>query len=267
LPIDEYFDLAVVYGRKATWIEFNGQCCYHTGKAPYLELLKNDAIPDEFANGFDFAIVCGGDVSLSIKSMTITEYENDEPAFHDEIAKLPELSAFDWYVKSLPCEVRNEVVKTDEFLMKDMKSTLKFKKSIDKDGKVTYTSPHHFFYTMQRHRIGESHYIGWNRYWDTEQNKPIWYGNFGEILGKLAESSPAFANRMFDNIHRHRDGHGCQQCAHISCANMATIEFDGNTKQACCGAMQFKWQPSDFEDVRKVVTAIFDVMQSSNDDE
>jgi len=34
-----------------------------------------------------------------------------------EIANMPELSAFYWYLKSLPREVWDEVRKTDQFLM------------------------------------------------------------------------------------------------------------------------------------------------------
>ena len=244
LPIDEYVDLSVIYGSKTMWVEFNGQPGYYTGKAPYITALKNNDMK-EYENGLDFAIVCGENVVLKIKSLKITEYENDEPAIHEEIANMPELSAFEWYLKSLPHEIRGEAVKTDAYLMNDMKTILQFKKSIDKDGKLTYESPCGFRYSMNRYGINESHGISWDK--------------LGSVLYKLAETSPDFANNMFANINGHvssRGGDKCNQCTAISCANMKSIEFDGKTRRACGGTMQFKWLPSEFENVRKVVAAV-----------
>ena len=250
LPINEYVDLSVIYGSKMMWVELNGKYCYHTGKAPYIDLLQNDNIPDEFKNGLDFAIVCGGNVELMIKSLAFTEYENGDSYIPEEIADMPELSAFEWYLKSLPHEVRDEVIKTDEYLMKDMKAVLKFKKSIDKDGKLTYESPCGFRYIMKRYNIGESHLMFWN-------NERI--SNFEIVLNKLAESSPEFADRMFANIN---DGPGgCKQCSTIDCYNKKTVNYNGGIKRTCSGAIPFKWLPSEFEDVRKVVAAVSEIIK------
>jgi hypothetical protein len=248
LPINEYADLSVIYGSKMMWVEINGQYCYHTGKAPYIDLLQNNNIPDESKNGFDFAIVCGGNVELMIKSLMFTEYENDESYIPEEIANMPELSSFDWYVKSLPHELRDEAIKTDEYMMNDMKAVLKFKKSIDKDGKLTYESPCGFRYSMNRYAVGESHVMSWRK--------------FGDVLNKLAETSPEFAERMFANINEHISGRGgekCKQCASIACSNMKTTEYNGEKRKSCGGSMQFKWLPSDFEDVRKVIAAVSEI--------
>jgi hypothetical protein len=188
-----------------------------------------------------------------IKSLTFTEYENDEPDIHEEIANIPELSAFDWYLKSLPHEVRDEAVKTDEYFMKDMKAVLKFKKSIDKDGKLTYESPCWFRYSMNRYAVGESHVLSWHK--------------IGDILNKLAETSPEFADRMFANINEHISGRGgekCNQCVSITCANMKTTEYKGEKRKSCGGAVSFKWLPSEFEDVRKVVAAVNEVVKTAN---
>jgi hypothetical protein len=252
LPINEYVDLSVIYGNKKTWVEFNGQPCYYTGKAPYLKLLAENAVPDVFKDGLDFAIVCGGDVELRIKSLMFSEYE-DREAIPVEIENLPELSAFEWYLKSLPHEVRDEAVKTDEYLMKDMKTSLKFKKSIDGDGKLYYDSPCGLQYSMQRYGIGESHFMFWNK----ER-----VSNLGTVLNKLAESSPEFADRLFAGISEHLGGRGgCKQCASIDCWSMKSIEYNGEIKRACKGAISFKWLQSEFEDVRKVIAAVNDVVK------
>jgi hypothetical protein len=255
LPINEYVDLSVIYGNKTMWVEMDGQYCYYTGKTPYIDLLQNNNIPEEFKNGLDFAIVCGGNVELMIKSLTFTEYENGESYIPEEIANIPELSAFDWYIKSLPYEVRDEAIKTDEYLMNDMKAVLKFKKSIDKDGKLTYESPCGFRYSMNRYAVGETHVMSWHK--------------FGDVLNKLAETSPPFANdkfanRMFANINEHISGRGgekCKQCSSITCANMKTTEYNGEKRKSCGGSMQFKWRPSEFEDVRKVIAAVSEIVK------
>lgn len=107
---------------------------------------------------------------------------------------------------------------------------------------------------MNRYGIGESHAMSWNK--------------FGKVLNKLAETSPEFANRMFANINKNISGSGgekCQQCATITCANMKTTEYNGEKRQSCGGAIHFKWLPSEFEDVRKVVAAVNEVVKSADE--
>lgn len=253
LPIGEYVKLSVVYGNEMTWVEINGRHCYHTGKAPYMAILKSGGVPEEFKNGFGFAIACGENVELLIKSLRFTEYGDGGFYVPEEIAKMPELSAFEWYLKSLPHEIRGEVLKTDEYLMNYMKLNLKFKKSVDKDGKLTYDSPCGLRYSMNRFGIGETHTLSWNR--------------FGDVLNKLAETSPEFADRMFANIDESVSGRGgekCRQCTVISCANMKATEYDGETRRSCGGSMHFKWLSDDFADVRRIVAAAGGIAETAD---
>jgi len=98
-----------------TWVEINNKCCYHTRLVPYLKLLGNGNLPEEFMDGFSFAIGCGKNVELAIKSFAVTEYENDEPDIPAKLANLPELSLFEWYVKGMAPEFQNEMIKQTNF--------------------------------------------------------------------------------------------------------------------------------------------------------
>ena len=140
--------------------------------------------------------------------------------------------------------------------MKDMKAGLRFKKSVDKDCNLIYTSPCGFCYIMRRYVFGELHQMQWVKNRD---------GKFEQVLNRLAETSPEFADRMFANIHRNIKGRKCQQCDSISCGNMAIVKFNGKAKQACGGSMQFQWLPSAFEDVRKVAAAVNQVVKAADE--
>lgn len=72
---------------------------------------------------------------------------------------------------------------------------------------------------------------------------------------------------MFSNIDENVSGRGgekCQQCTDITCSNMKTTEYNGKKRKSCGGSMHFKWIPSDFEDVRKVLAAVNEVVKISN---
>lgn len=250
IPVNEYTNISVIYGSKMMWVVITDKYCYFSDTVPYIKLLKNDVIPEEFTEGLEFAISCGKS-KLIIKSLTVTEYENDEPDIPAEIANVPKMSAFELYVKSLPPEVQNEVIKTDEYLLKDMKNRLKFKRTIDNYGNVTYVSPFGFRYKMRSYDAGLLHDIAWH----TGDNYII------GTLNKLAEESPEFADKIFSNIRTHIVGRVCPECKFPNCRNAKTYEFNGKTKQSCGGALQFKWLPSEFEDVRKVVEAVSAVVK------
>ena len=42
---------------------------------------------------------------------------------------------------------------------------------------------------------------------------------------------------------------------------MKTTEYNGEKKQSCGGSMQFKWFPSEFEDVRKVIAVVNEIIK------
>lgn len=173
----------------------------------------------------------------------------------------PKTSKFELYVKTLPIEVQSEVVKTDEFL-RTLDKEFKFKRAFAEHGGqgsiVTYTSPWGFRYKIRRFKVGELHDIQWSP--PHHQNYII------ETLEKLAEKSPEFADKIFaNNIRTHIAKRVCGYCTFTDCHNIKSYEYNGQTKRTCGSAIQFEWTPSDFEDVRKVVVAINEVVKANND--
>ena len=251
IPAKEYADISVIFGSKMMWVTVDNKYCFSSDKMLYIELLRENAVPKEFADGLGISICGGTHTKLAIKSLLITEYETDEPKTPAEIANLPELSPFELYVKGLPSELHDEMFKTDEFLMNDMKSSLKFKRTIDKHGHLTYQSPCGFQYGMTYFGAQERHAT----HWVQSPKKPDYTS---EVLSKLAESSPKLADELFSNI---------QICNPHSreCKRRTTIEFKGESRQVCRGAISLKWHPSGFEDLRKLVTAASMVITERND--
>lgn len=248
IPSKEYVDISITYGSKAMWITINEKCCLYSNESAYIKLLHDNTVLDELKNGLDIAICGGTGTKLDIKSLMIIEYESDEPKIPEEIMNVPELSTFEWYVKGLPQRLQEEMIKTDKFLMNDMKNILKFKRAIDKYGHLTYKSPCGFQYTIPDHGVGEFHETNWD--W---MKKPD-YTNV--ILKKLAESSPEFADKLFEKL---------WDCSSPTCKRVSLNEHNGKSKIGCRSTIVFNWLPSEFEDVRKVVAAVNEVVRAANE--
>lgn len=241
LPMQNYADISVTFGSELMWITVDNACCYASNKMPYMALLRDSAVPDGFTDGAPFSICAGSNTKLTIKSLTVTEYENDEPDIPDALLPLPELSPFDLYVKGLPNELHEEMFKTDQFLMNDMKNILKFKRTIDKHGHLTYQSPCGLQYGMTYFGTFEAHGTNWVQ----SAKKPDYTG---DVLNKLSESSPELAMKLFSAIAI------CNPHTR-ECKRRTTIAFKGESKQVCRSAISFEWNPSGFADLRKLVAA------------
>jgi hypothetical protein len=236
LPLNETVTLSVIYGSKSMWVEINGNPFYAESGAPYMNETKQEKL--------EIALACDQNVELEIRSLAVTEYANDEP----EIT-VPERSAYEWFLQSLPRDLRDEAAQTDRFLMNTMKKTLNFKKSIDKEGVLAYISPCGLQYRLRRISFGEPHHLSWDR--------------FGEVFAKLGQTDPAFAEKMFANVRKNITARKCRQCDSVSCCNMKTIAYNGKTKQTCSGSVQFAWTPPAFGDVRRLVEAAGEVAKTA----
>jgi len=201
---------------------------------------------NSLSNGVDISI-CGGTATrLSIKSFSITEYEDDEPDIPAELSDLPELSGFELFVRGLPSAVQGEMFKMDDFLLNDMKSSMRFRRSINKNGHLTYESSCGFRYEIKEYGAG----LTFMTCWVKTPKKPD-YTN--EIITKLAESSPELAEKIFAKIH------GCEVHSR-GCPRMVMYEFMGKAKQSCCGRMNIKMDSSGFDDLRRFIEAASEVV-------
>ena len=261
IPLGEYINLSVVYGSKFTWVQVNDNICYVNGKAPYLDL------PKQFDNGLSLAVRPGKNkVELRVRSFTVTEYENDEPPPPAQVANAPELSAFEWYIKSLPPHLRDQVIKIDKFLMADMKRVLKFKKSVDTYGNLVYASPCGFQFKLRKFILasdapepGQLLEFGHMEKHEPGQMATSWARGSrhsadytSQVLEKIAETSPDFADKMYNQL---------QYCSNVKCKGNSKVEYKGGTTQTCSSSVIFTWNPADFADIRQMVMAVGEFME------
>ena len=145
----------------------------------------------------------------------------------------------------------------------EMKKSMGFKRKIEGGypySKITYVSPLGLSYKINITDATLCHQLNWIRYnTKREQEK---YGGYkkadytNEALNKLSEESPELTAEIFYRI---RECFGCNQ----NCDYRASYEYNGKKKASCDdinGGIHFKMFSSDFEDLRKFVTAINDVM-------
>lgn len=176
-------------------------------------------------------------------------------------------SKLDIAIQGLSPELKNEILKIDEYLMKDMRKNLKFKRTFEGEGnsRISYVSPWGFRYKLylsSEDVAGGWHNISWI-YYNTQREKQK-YGEHKpdytvEALNKLAEESPEFAGELFDRM---KECVGCR--GRVGCtAGKAKYEYNGKKRTLCCG-FAFKMVSPDFGDVKKMIKAISDVVETIN---
>jgi len=209
-----------------------------------MELLKNN-IPEEFANGLEIAVGAGkiGEkkgTQLLIKSIEVIEYENDELSIPISIIDLPDLSPFEWYLKSLPDLIRNEAEITNDFLLNeiDIKNIFKFKRAIDKHGNANYVSACGLQYRLMKYESGGTHVINWIQ----KPNRPDYTS---EILHELAETSSEFADKLFDSL---------SNCGNTPCGRNAIVVYKGQSKTTCASSIHFGWTQPEMDEAREYIT-------------
>ncbi|MCL2774622.1 MAG: hypothetical protein FWD71_14945 [Oscillospiraceae bacterium] len=141
VPLNEYFDISVIYGRKAMQLIINGEERYLNKKDIYM---KSPLTDTDFKNGFGFKLACHKRTEVFIKSLIITEYD-DEPDFpmlpKKDANYAPSLTpsdkpTLDDCIKDLSQNLKDKIYEMDK-LLRD----LKFKRIIEggyPESKVTY---------------------------------------------------------------------------------------------------------------------------------
>ena len=248
IPSKDYVNISAIFGSRMMWVAVDGVCCYASDKMPYFDLLQRDEVPDKYKDGADIAICGGTDTKLTIKSFEVIEFENDEPQIPDELANLPELSEFELFVQGMPHYVHDQMHSIDSYLLNDMKSSLKFKRSIDKHGHLEYKSSCGFVFQIREFGVGN--YIS-----TTWVNSTKKMDLFGSIYAKLAGKSSEYAEAVFSRTQicdpEHEGANNCDR--------RVTIEFNGKSRRVCAGKSHFDMSPDGFGDVRNMVAALSEV--------
>ena len=268
VPIGAYFDVSVTYGKKAMWISVNDELRCLSTKDQYI---KAKQMPEEFLDGFNFAIACDKRTNLTIKSVTVTEYDEEPAAPQMSMIAAPpapclsasEKPTLQECIQGLTPDLQTAILHIDEFLLKDMKKIMAFKRKIEGGypvNKITFVSPRGLSYKIYISDQYLRHDIAWISY-NTHRER----AKFGGLkkadytvktLEKLAETSPEFADEM---AYRMKECVGCSK-AGAHCMHREKYEYNGKAKISCGGGIHFKMLPEEFEDLRKWVGAVGEVL-------
>ena len=223
IPEKEFAEISIFYGRDIMWVSVDGLYCFSTKKMSPMDTV-------------DISI-CGGTATrLSIRSLAITQYDENEPDIPLELSNLPELSELEQFLNGLPQEIISEMREMDEFL-----TAKKYRRSL-KTGFLTYRSANGFRMEIKEFGAGKEIITAWA---PTDKKPDL----TNAVMNKLAETSHEFAAKIFDMIL------GCGVHSR-GCKRTVAYEFAGKTKTSCCGRMNVQLNPQGLQDLRKFVEAI-----------
>lgn len=259
VPLDEYFELSVIYGKKAMQLIINGEERYFSKKDIYMKSPLTDI---EFPDGFGLGLACYKRTEVTIKSLMVTEY-SDEPEFaalpKKEFIYAPTLTktenpTLEDCIKDLSAELQACLYDMEKHLR-----ALKFRQKIEggyPESKITFFVPKVISY-----QIKISHHLLTHR---TTAMLGFYINNAGEradwfnprFLKKLEEAEPGLAGEIF---HRMNEFH-CAGCrGDHGCTHFNLTEYNGRNKNNCQHIVLFKMIPADFDDIKTVIDVIFDL--------
>jgi len=247
IPTKKYVDISINIGSNMMWVSVDGEYCYASDKLPYIKLLRENAVPNEYENGVGIALCVGTDTKMRMKSFSVIEYENDQSPIPEKLLNLPELSEFELFANGLPPIVHEHICKLDGFLLDDMKKNLKLRRTIDKTNHLFYAAPCGFQYTISELGVGEKHETRWVQ---TSKKPDL----TNQVIQLLNETSPEFAEKMFNKLQV------CNPTHKLVCPRRTAVMLNGQSKNVCMSKMRFKMTPEDFDDVKKYITAVSEVV-------
>lgn len=284
IPFNEYFIVSMLFDFDCMQIKINDEIRYYSENEKYM---KSKAFLGQNQEGLELKITCHKGSELFIKNCTVTEYQNDVPAhkkpagniipYHYFVDKTDKPD-FEFCIAELSNELQNEIRLTNDFILK--LKPLSLKRKIEGTGsrfcRMTYISDYGFAYHIHTEKNMANHYMNWILY-NTRREQAKYGGTRKreltvETLQRLSETSPEFAERMYDNLtectgcacggnSKPCGLDGCVHCGHKTdwfCSTL--IEYNGRKKATCHGKMEFTATSSDFADARKVIEIINDIL-------
>jgi len=282
IPYNEFFTISIIFSFEYMQIKINDEIRYFSKKEKYMTSKLFPALNNE---GLEIKINCDKRSELVIKDFTITEFDNDVPEIiagaEDLLPYTPaeehvEKHSFDFCISGLSKELQDEIRQTNEYIMS--LKPLKLKRKIDGRGvfcNIVYISEYGFSYNIHTQRNMAAHTMGWILY-NTHREQQKYGGKrkrelTDKTLAKLAETSPEFAERMYNNLEeclgcacrgvpKTCNLDGCIICKKSFGLCPTLITYNGKKMSACHGRMAFKMTPSDFADAREVIDTINDIV-------
>lgn len=250
LPFGRFVNISVTYNRNEMQILIDGEERFYTCKQAYIKA-KN--LREINAEGLAIRLAVSKLSTLNIKSITVTEFDEDLPVTRGTVRKdLPKQPlaehprpTFESVVAGLRPEFQKEIRRTDRFL--SSLSSLKFKRTTDKSGrKITYVaSETGVSYVINISGISTSHHFGW---YIVYNGKPeTWHRRadyFEETLEEIAKSQPLLADRIF------YAANDCTGCYGPGCLAKTRYTFAGQKRLTCHGRIPLRMCGDDFNDLR-----------------
>jgi hypothetical protein len=251
LPFGEFTDVSVTYNFDEMQIRIGGEERFYSRKQAYMKA-KN--LNELNAEGFTIRLAVSKLSTLSIKTITVTEFDDCAPIVRgaSENAKPQPVSAerpkptFEDVISGLPQEFRDEVIKANGFLIS--LRPLKFKRTVDKGGgKITYVaSDFGVSYVFSVSGAQLSHHFGW---YIVYNGKPeTWHRKadyMEETLAEIEKSDPLLAERIFYALN------DCVGCYGSGCLAKTLYKFNGKTRLSCHGRVPLRMCREDFHDARE----------------
>ncbi|WOO35933.1 hypothetical protein R2R35_19365 [Anaerocolumna sp. AGMB13020] len=263
MPMKEFTDLSVTYNLKEMQILIQGEERYYSQKEKYM---KASEFPERNEEGFSIKIACDKFVNLMIKSITVTEYEDDCKIIRQGKELPPAITTNQWEVSGeklsmeaciarLPDEIQKSILCMDDYF-KSIKN-LKLKRSIERNGnKITYVSSDYgFSYAIYVGNELFKHSLQW--YLITKGKPETWHRKadfMEETLSSLQTSNQEFAQRMYNDLEE------CVGCYGL-CLARTPYSFGDRKKYVCHGKLFFQMNKAGFDDARTFVDEINQVVQ------
>jgi len=260
LPLGEFVDISITYNFDEMQIIIGGEERFYSRKQVYMKA-KN--LKERSTEGFPIGIAVSKLSKLSIKSITVTEYDEQAPitrgAF-EEVSRhaneeRPKFT-FESVISELPSEFQDEVIETDKFL-KSLRP-LRFKRMVDKrSGKISYVSSDFgISYVLNASGTESMHHFGW---YIVFNGKPeTWHRKadcMEEALTEVAKINPQLAERIFYALS------DCVGCYGQRCLAKTLYTFSGQKRLACHGRVVLRMCHDDFCDVREFLRYLNELME------
>ena len=262
LPKD--IEITVLYGLKFMQIVIDGETRFFSKKEKYM---RSGLFADMNKAGFELRLSTDKFAEVLIKNMTVEEYdfEPDAIPINNEIgeARLYFIrkgvkASFEACISLLASVLREEIIKTDQFLLNE--KALKIKRKIEGNQlgcKITYTSSvHGFSYAI---RINE-HLMKHSYWWYMLSNHKFegkFMGRKNDLtnftLKRVYELSPEMADRLVDYYEK------CSGCSQ-SCAVKTVYELNGEKFVSCHGQMYMNMNLQTFSDFRFMIDVVKEIL-------
>lgn len=255
LPLGEWTDISVTYNMDEMQILINGEERFTSRKLPYMSQKNRHEFEVMNIDGFSVGLAVSKLSVMSIKSITVTEYEEAAPIEHstlEEIKIKPEMQderpklTLESVISELPQGYQDEVIETDSFLK--LLRPIKFKRAIDKGGgKISWVASDYgisYHIEPSGHQLSQRFgwYVVYNGTPDTWHRKS---DDMEETLNYISKSDPNLARRMFYALN------DCVACYGARCLVKTLYEFDGQKRLACHGTVMLRMSHDDFNDARE----------------